>query len=101
MPLLRSGFTRFLAGTGLLATSLVSSIAGEAKSPQQQLEPQGTTDAMIGGSRIFVPRSEIKVADFVGGRSFMPPSFGVLPDESMADLVAYITTLREGAAPPE
>ena len=58
-------------------------------------EALGTTVAMMGGARIFVPRNEIKTENFVGGRSFMIPSFGALPDDAMADLVAYIATLKE------
>ena len=51
----------------------------------------------MGGARIFVPLAEIKKGSFLGGRSFMPPAFGQLPDETIADLVAYIATLKEGA----
>lgn len=58
-------------------------------------EPLGTTIAMMGGVRIFVPLAKIKSGSFVGGRSFMPPAFGGLSDEAMADLVAYIGTLKE------
>lgn len=61
-------------------------------------EALGTTVAMMGGARIFVPQAEIKSEIFVGGRSFMPAAFGQLPDETMADLVAYISTLKEGGA---
>ena len=59
-------------------------------------EPLGTTVALMGGARIFVPLAEIKKGGFVGGRSFMPPAFGQLPDETIADLIAYIATLKEG-----
>jgi putative heme-binding domain-containing protein len=59
-------------------------------------EALGTTIAVMGGSRIFVPMAEIQKASFVGGRSFMPPAFGQLPQETMADLVAYIATLKTG-----
>ena len=62
-------------------------------------EALGTTVAMMGGARMFIPQTEIKSQNFVGGRSFMPPAFGQLPEETMADLVAYIGTLKEGAAP--
>ncbi|MDB4300038.1 hypothetical protein N9952_01305 [bacterium] len=58
-------------------------------------EALGTTIALMGGSRLFVPQNEIKSEQFVGGRSFMPAMFGQLPEESMADLVAYIATLKE------
>lgn len=60
-------------------------------------EPLGTTVALMGGARIFVPLAEIKKGGFVGGRSFMPSAFGQLPDETLADLIAYIATLKEGA----
>ena len=60
-------------------------------------EPLGTTVALMGGARTFVPLAEIKKGGFVGGRSFMPPAFGQLPDETLADLVAYIATLKEAA----
>ncbi len=60
-------------------------------------EPLGTTVAMMGGARIFVPLAEIKKGGFVGGRSGMPAAFGQLPEETMADLVAYIATLKEEA----
>tara|TARA_R110002096_G_scaffold212352_10_gene399856 strand:- start:48 stop:4457 length:4410 start_codon:yes stop_codon:yes gene_type:complete len=62
-------------------------------------EALGTTVAMMGGARIFVPQTEIKNEGFVGGRSFMPSAFGQLPEETMADLVAYIATLKD--SPPE
>ncbi|MGJ8644800.1 MAG: PVC-type heme-binding CxxCH protein [Luteolibacter sp.] len=57
-------------------------------------EPLGKTVAAMGGGRIFVPTAEIKKATFVPGRSFMPPVFGGLPDETIADLIAYISTLK-------
>ena len=57
-------------------------------------EPLGTTVVMMGGARLFVPLAEIKKGGFVGGRSFMPAAFGQLPDETLADLVAYIATLK-------
>jgi putative membrane-bound dehydrogenase-like protein len=60
-------------------------------------EPLGTTVAMMGGVRVFVPLAQIKKAGPVGGRSFMLPAFGQLPNETMADLIAYIATLKEGA----
>ncbi len=62
-------------------------------------EPLGTTIAMMGGGRIFVPQAEIGKGSFVGGRSFMPAAFSQLPEETMADLVAYIATLKEGGTP--
>ena len=64
-------------------------------------EALGTTIAVMGGGRIFVPQTEIKDQNFVGGRSFMPPIFGQLPEETMADLVAYIGSLKSGGRPPK
>jgi putative heme-binding domain-containing protein len=64
-------------------------------------EPLGTTVAAMGGARIFVPLAEIKKSGFVGGRSFMPPTFGQLPEATMADLVAYIATLKEEQPPTQ
>lgn len=63
-------------------------------------EPLGTTVAMMGGARVFVPQAEIQSAGFVGGRSFMPAAFGQIPDKTMADLIAYIATLKQGDPPP-
>ena len=63
-------------------------------------EALGTTVAMMGGARIFVPQAEIKKSGFVGGRSFMLAAFGQLPEETMADLVAYVGTLKEGGPSP-
>ena len=57
-------------------------------------EALGTTVAVMGGGRIFVPQEEIKKASFVGGRSFMPAMFGQMSDDMIADLVAYIGTLK-------
>lgn len=62
-------------------------------------EPLGKTIAIMGGARLFVPQAQIKSAGFVGGRSFMPAIFGELPKDTMADLVAYISTLKENKAP--
>lgn len=62
-------------------------------------ESLGKTVAVMGGARIFVPREEILTSGHVGSRSFMPASFGQLPDDTLADLVAYIRTLKE--KPPE
>ena len=57
-------------------------------------DDQGTTIALMGGAKIFTARNEIKAQAFVGGRSFMPPAFGTLPDQTMVDLIAYIKTLK-------
>ena len=62
-------------------------------------EALGTTVAVMGGARMFIPNASIKTEEFVGGRSFMPPAFGQLPENTLADLVAYIETLKEGEPP--
>ena len=62
-------------------------------------EALGSTVALMGGVRIFVPRAEIKKESFVGGRSFMPAAFGQMPDSTIADLVAYIATLKGEPTP--
>ncbi|MFK7850961.1 MAG: PVC-type heme-binding CxxCH protein [Akkermansiaceae bacterium] len=59
-------------------------------------EDLGKTVAMMGGARVFVANEEILKSGYVGRRSFMPAAFGQLPSETMADLVAYIQTLKEG-----
>lgn len=62
-------------------------------------EPLGKTIAIMGGAKIFIPLAQIKSSNFVGGRSFMPSIFGELPKETLADLVAYISTLKEAEVP--
>lgn len=56
---------------------------------------KGTTIAFIGGSKIFIPKSDIATEGFLAGRSFMPA--GLIEHYSaqqVADLVAYIKTLK-------
>ena len=60
----------------------------------QKRDAQGTTIALMGGAKIFTARNEIKSQGFVGGRSFMPPAFSDLPDQTMVDLISYIKTLK-------
>ncbi|HYH56883.1 MAG TPA: HEAT repeat domain-containing protein, partial [Anseongella sp.] len=56
---------------------------------------RGTTLAFMGGSTIFIEAAAIKSQGFLPGRSFMPK--GLIEgysDEQVADLLAYIRTLR-------
>ena len=55
---------------------------------------RGITLITTGGATTFIPRSQILLHGNVGNRSFMPKSFGSLPDQTMADLIAYIKTLN-------
>ena len=56
---------------------------------------RGTTLAFMGGSKQFIQEAEITSQGFLGGRSFMPKglidNYG---DEKVADLLAYIETLK-------
>ena len=54
----------------------------------------GTTVAALGGQRTFVQKSKIRFEFPLVGKSFMPAHFGQLPEQTMADLVAYIQTLK-------
>jgi len=55
----------------------------------------GITVAVMGGNKIFIPEAEIKAAHPLGGRSFMPKGLiDQYTDEQVADLLAYIRTLR-------
>ena len=58
----------------------------------QKQDEHGITIALMGGSKIFVPSHEIKSEVSVGGKSFMPSTFGDLPEQAMADLITYIKT---------
>jgi len=53
----------------------------------------GTTLGFMGGLKIFIPKEQIKKERFINGHSFMPSSFGKLPEQTMVDLIAYIQTL--------
>ncbi|WP_411827767.1 PVC-type heme-binding CxxCH protein [Luteolibacter sp. AS25] len=54
----------------------------------------GTTIAFMGGATMFVPKEQIKSERFANGRSFMPASFGTLPEQTMVDLLSYIRGLK-------
>ena len=56
--------------------------------------PQGLTIASMGNVKTFISRADIQSEGSVDGRSFMPDSFGSLPEQTMADLVSYIQTLK-------
>jgi len=55
-------------------------------------DEQGMTIALMGGVEIFIPSKEIKSEATVGGRSFMPSTFGDMPEQQMVDLITYIKT---------
>jgi putative heme-binding domain-containing protein len=55
----------------------------------------GTTISFMGGSEVFIPIDDIKSQHFLGGRSFMPRGLiDGYTDKQVADLVAYIGTLK-------
>ncbi|MBX3240062.1 MAG: c-type cytochrome [Chitinophagaceae bacterium] len=55
----------------------------------------GITIAIMGGNKIFVPDTDIKSTQVLGGRSFMPKGLiDQYTDEQVADLLAYIRTLK-------
>lgn len=54
----------------------------------------GTTLAFMGGATQFIPKEQIKRERFVNNRSFMPTSFGTLPEQTMVDLITYIKSLK-------
>lgn len=55
----------------------------------------GTTLSFMGGSKVFIPIEDIKSQYFLGGRSFMPRGLiDGYTDKDVADLVAYIATLK-------
>ena len=54
----------------------------------------GITMIGAGGAETFVPAHLIASSGNVGIRSFMPKSFGVMPDQWMADLVSYFKTIK-------
>lgn len=60
-----------------------------------QKEDRGTTISFMGGTKIFIEMKDIKNQGFLGGRSFMPKGLlENLPDDQVADLLAYIRTLK-------
>lgn len=58
-------------------------------------EDRGTTIAFMGGGKTFVEAADIKNQGFLGGRSFMMKGLiDNFKDEQVADLLAYIRTLK-------
>ncbi|BDS05616.1 hypothetical protein NT6N_06560 [Oceaniferula spumae] len=57
-------------------------------------DDNGIVVATIGGQETFIAKSALLAQGSVNGRSFMPRTFGELPDQLMADLLAYIKTLK-------
>jgi len=57
-------------------------------------DKNGIAIAIAGGQETFIVKSALLTHDSVSGRSFMPRNFGELPDQTMADLLAYIKTLK-------
>lgn len=55
---------------------------------------KGTTIRFMGNAEKFIPRNHIKSQGFVHGQSFMPDTFGNLPEQSLADLVSFIKTIE-------
>ncbi len=60
-----------------------------------QKADNGVTIAIMGGNKIFIPESDIKRTQVLGGRSFMPRGLiDRFSDEEVANLLAYIKTLK-------
>ncbi len=57
-------------------------------------DDHGIVIATMGGQKTFIAASALLQHGSVKGRSFMPTSFSELPDQLMADLLAYIKTLK-------
>ena len=57
-------------------------------------DANGITIANQGGVKSFVANANILSHGGVKSRSFMAKSFGLLPDQVIVDLVAYIKTLK-------
>ena len=56
--------------------------------------PLGLTIATAGNIKTFVAKDDIASEGSVPGKSFMPMTFGNLPEQTIVDLVAYIQTLK-------
>ncbi len=55
----------------------------------------GVTIAFMGGTTVFVPADEIASKGYASGRSFMPAGLiNGYSDQNVADLLAYIATLK-------
>lgn len=58
-------------------------------------DKRGTTLAFMGGARTFIPAEQIKSQGALGGRSFMIKGLiDTYSDQQVADLLAYIRTLK-------
>lgn len=58
-------------------------------------DERGVTISFMGGSQLFIPVDDIKTQGFIGGRSFMPRGLiDSYTDTQVADLIAYIKTLK-------
>ena len=56
---------------------------------------RGTTLAFMGGAKTFIPADQIKSQGTLGGRSFMVKGLiDTYSDQQVADLLAYIRTLK-------
>ena len=55
---------------------------------------RGITLIAAGGVETFIPQHLIRAEGNRGRSSFMPSSFGTLPEQTMVDLVTYIMTLN-------
>ncbi len=79
------------------AFSLFYAVRNDGLAVNGYLAKQGDNGIIItqaGGEETFIAKSALRTFGSVGGRSFMPRSFGQLPDQAMADLLAYIKTLK-------
>ena len=57
-------------------------------------DENGMTIATMGGNKSFIPKGNILSHSSVNKRSFMHTGFGELSEQTMADLLAYIKTLK-------
>ena len=60
----------------------------------EKRDAKGTTMRFMGGGKVFISAGDIKSQNFVGNRSVMPTMFNNFDDKTMADLLAYIRTLK-------
>jgi len=61
----------------------------------EKKDARGATLRFMGGTKTFVATAEIKSQTFVPGRSVMPSGLiNSLPEKGIADLLAYIRTLK-------
>ena len=57
-------------------------------------DANGVTIAQVGGNKVFIPAAQLNSFGGVDGRSFMPSTFSGLPAQNLADLAAYIKTIK-------